>query len=82
VIELGLMPTAAATLLWNWGMARVPASNAAVFVNLEPVVGAILGMILFREAFGVLSIAGGVLIVVSSVVVSLRPVRSRSPRLS
>lgn len=77
VIELGLLPTTLATLLWNWGVARVPASRAAVFVNLEPAVGAILGVVLFRDAFGALSIVGGAAIVASAAVMSLRPVSAR-----
>jgi drug/metabolite transporter (DMT)-like permease len=72
VAAMGVLATAIATLLWNWGLARVPASQAGVFVNLEPVVGAILGVLLFGDAFGVWSVAGGVLIVGAAVVVSLR----------
>jgi drug/metabolite transporter (DMT)-like permease len=69
---LGLLATALATVLWNWGLSRVPASQAGVFINLEPVVGAILGVLLFHDAFGVASMLGGVLIVGAAVVVSRR----------
>lgn len=69
---MGFLATAVATLLWNWGLARVPASQAGVFINLEPVVGAILGVLLFRDVFGLASIAGGVLIVLAAVIVSRR----------
>ncbi|MEO7085732.1 MAG: DMT family transporter [Gemmatimonadaceae bacterium] len=69
---MGILATAVATLLWNWGLARVPASQAGVFINLEPVIGAILGVLLFRDVFGVASIVGGVLIVLAAVVVSRR----------
>jgi drug/metabolite transporter (DMT)-like permease len=43
-IGQGLLDTASTTLLWNWGLKRVPASQAGIFVNLEPLVGAILGV--------------------------------------
>jgi len=69
---MGFLATAVATLLWNWGLARVPASQAGVFINLEPVVGAILGVVLFRDVFGFASIMGGALIVLAAVIVSLR----------
>jgi drug/metabolite transporter (DMT)-like permease len=72
VIVMGVIGTAAATLLWNWGLARVQASRAGVFVNLEPVVGALLGVMIFHDRFGVLSIVGAVSIVVASVAVSMR----------
>jgi drug/metabolite transporter (DMT)-like permease len=72
VAAMGVLATAIATLLWNWGLARVSASQAGVFVNLEPVVGAVLGVVLFGDTFGVWSVAGGVLIVAAAVVVSLR----------
>jgi drug/metabolite transporter (DMT)-like permease len=44
VAEQGLLAIASTTVLWNWGLKRVPASQAGIFVNLEPLVGAILGV--------------------------------------
>ena len=72
VAAMGILATATTTLLWNWGLQQVPASQAGVFVNLEPVVGAILGVALFHEAMGVLAILGGLLILAAAVVVSRR----------
>jgi drug/metabolite transporter (DMT)-like permease len=72
VAAMGILATATTTLLWNWGLQQVPASQAGVFVNLEPVVGAILGVILFHEAMGVFAIVGGLLILGAAVVVSRR----------
>jgi drug/metabolite transporter (DMT)-like permease len=63
----GLLATTTATLLWNWGVARVPASEAGVFVNLEPTIGALLGVLIFGETLGWPGIAGGVLIVGAAV---------------
>ncbi len=59
----GLLATALTTLLWTWGLTRVPAARAGVFINLEPVVGAILGVVLLHESLGPTAIVGGVLIV-------------------
>ena len=72
VITMGIVGTAATTLLWNWGLARVPASQAGVFVNLEPVVGAILGVLIFHDHFGVVSILGATLILGASIAISMR----------
>jgi drug/metabolite transporter (DMT)-like permease len=72
VAVMGVLATATTTVLWNWGLGQVPASQAGVFINLEPVVGAILGVALFGESMGALGVAGGLLIVGAAVVVSAR----------
>ncbi len=72
IITMGVVGTAATTLLWNWGLSRVQASQAGVFVNLEPVVGAILGVLVFHDRFGVLSVVGAALILSASVAISMR----------
>jgi len=68
----GLLATAGAYLAWNWGFARVPASRAGVFLNLEPVVGTLLGVAVLGERLGVMAIIGGMLIVGSAVHFSRR----------
>lgn len=70
VIAQGLLCTTAATLLWNWGLARVPASAAGVFVNLEPLVGALLGVALFGDVLGWAAVVGGALVVGSTLLLS------------
>lgn len=72
VAEQGLLATASTTLLWNWGLKRVPASQAGIFVNLEPLVGAMLGLALLHEALGIIALAGGVLIVAGAVYFSYK----------
>ena len=63
----GLCATTAATLLWNWGVARVPAAEAGVFTNLEPALGALLGVVVLGEALGWTGLAGGALIIGAAV---------------
>jgi drug/metabolite transporter (DMT)-like permease len=72
VVAQGLLATAGAYLCWNWGLAHIPASRASVFLNLEPVVGAILGMAVLHERLGPMAIVGGVLIVSAAVFFSVR----------
>jgi drug/metabolite transporter (DMT)-like permease len=66
----GLLCTAASTLLWNWGIHRVPASRAGVFLNIEPAVGAILGVELLGDRLGPGTWIGGALIIAAAVVLT------------
>jgi len=56
----------------RWGVACVPASRAGVFLNLEPLVAALLGVLVLGEAWGLGTVVGGALIVGAAVVVSRR----------
>jgi drug/metabolite transporter (DMT)-like permease len=63
----GLLCNAAAMLLWNTGMHRVPASRAGVFLNIEPALGSILGVKLLGERLGPLAWVGGGLILAAAI---------------
>jgi drug/metabolite transporter (DMT)-like permease len=63
----GLLCTATTTLLWNWGMHHVPASRAAVFLNIEPALGSALGVWLLGDTLGPLTWVGGALILTAAV---------------
>jgi drug/metabolite transporter (DMT)-like permease len=69
----GLLCTAATTLLWNWGMHRVPASRAGVFLNIEPVLGSVLGVKLLGDQLGPWAWAGGVLLIGAALTLTTRP---------
>jgi drug/metabolite transporter (DMT)-like permease len=58
-----LLCTTAATLLWNWGGSQVPAAQAGRFVNLEPALGALLGVMVLGETLGWGGMAGGAIII-------------------
>ena len=68
----GLLATVAAYLCWNWGLSRVTASRAGVFLNLEPLVGTLLGVLILHETLGTLAALGGVLILGPAVFFSTR----------
>jgi drug/metabolite transporter (DMT)-like permease len=70
VLALGLVCTAVTFMLWNWALERFPASRAGVFINIEPVVGALLGVTLLRESLGLGALLGGLLVLVAAWVVS------------
>ncbi len=70
VAASGLLCTAASTLLWNWGIHRVPASRAGVFLNIEPALGSILGVTLLGEHLGPGAWVGGALIIAAAVILT------------
>jgi len=70
VAASGLFCTAAATLLWNWGIHRVPASRAGVFLNIEPALGSILGVGVLGERLGYGAWIGGALIIAAVIVLT------------
>ncbi len=70
VLAMGLLCTALTFTLWNWALQRVPAGRAGVFVNLEPVVGVVLGALLFHDALSAFTLTGGLLVLLAAGVVS------------
>ena len=57
------MITALGYVVWNWALARVPAPRAAIFLNVQPIVGVLLAMLLLGEPVTIFTIAGGLLVV-------------------
>jgi drug/metabolite transporter (DMT)-like permease len=72
VIGSGVFVTAATTMLWNWGLTVVPATQAGIFLNLEPAVGALLGVTLLNERLGAVAMLGGALIVGTAIMFTRR----------
>jgi drug/metabolite transporter (DMT)-like permease len=63
----GVLCTATTTSLWNWGMTQVPASQAGVLLNMEPLLGSLLGVFVLSEKLGPSAWAGGGLILASAI---------------
>ena len=64
ILFLGGLVTLGAFGLYNWAMSRIPASRAAVFINMVPVAAVALGWIMLGESLSVVqSIAAGGVIV-------------------
>jgi drug/metabolite transporter (DMT)-like permease len=62
--------------LFAFGQSRVSPEVAGAFVNIEPLVGAIAGVVAFREPVGFAQIAGG-LAIVAGIGLSSLPLRAR-----
>ncbi|MGD0799034.1 MAG: EamA family transporter [Acidobacteriaceae bacterium] len=77
----GLLCTAATTLLWNWGLTQVPASQAGVLLNMEPLIGSLLGVFLLHETLGPSARLGALLILAASLVITTRS-RTTTPNNS
>jgi drug/metabolite transporter (DMT)-like permease len=62
-LYLAVVITAFGYLLWNWVLARVSAPQVAIFVTVQPIGGAVLGVLLLHEPLTVFTVGGAVLIV-------------------
>jgi drug/metabolite transporter (DMT)-like permease len=63
---MGVLCTATTTLLWNWALQTVPASRSGIFLNLEPLIGAGLGIMVLRESLRWPVPVGGSLIIAAA----------------
>jgi drug/metabolite transporter (DMT)-like permease len=63
----GIFCTASSTFLWNWGLGRVPASQAGVLLNFEPLIGSLLGVSLLHDHLGPTAWIGGLLILAAAI---------------
>ncbi len=71
-IALALVGTILPFWLFAYGQARVAPEFAGAFVNLEPLVGAVVGWVAFANPVGVWQIVGA-LTVIAGILISLRP---------
>lgn len=71
VLGQGVVSTLLATAAWQFGAARLGAASAGVFINIEPLMGAGIGVALFGDHLTLALAAGGLLILVGSFVVVL-----------
>jgi drug/metabolite transporter (DMT)-like permease len=77
----GVLCTALTTLLWNWGMTQVPASQAGVLLNMEPLIGSVLGVVVLQERLGAWAYVGGGLILAAAVTLTTHPKASHAAEI-
>jgi drug/metabolite transporter (DMT)-like permease len=70
VLFLGVLGGAVAFLLWTWALVRLTPTQVAVYVNLNPVVAALLGVLLLAERRSGLFVLGFVAVVTGVLLVS------------
>ncbi len=61
-----VFPSVVSYLAWNEGVRRVGPGQATAFYNMLPVFGALIGVLLLGEAFGMAQLLGGGLIIAGS----------------
>ena len=71
IVGQGVFSTLLATAAWQYGSARVDSASAGVFINIEPLMGAVLGVSLFGDHLTLALALGGALIVAGSLTVVL-----------
>ena len=71
VVALALAGTLAPFTLFAFGQSRVSAEVAGAFLNLEPLVGAIAGAVVFGDPVGLAQVAGGLAILAGIALSSL-----------
>jgi len=62
-LYLGVVITAFGYLVWNWALARVEASRVAAFITVQPIAGALLGVLFLHEPLTAFTLAGGAFVV-------------------
>lgn len=71
VLAQGVLATLLATAAWQYGASQVGAASAGVFINIEPLIGAACGVLLFGDHLTAALLAGGALIIGGSLAVVL-----------
>lgn len=71
IVGQGVLSTLLATACWQYGLARMGSATAGVFVNIEPLMGSIIGVLFFGDRLTPALIGGGILILAGSFVVVL-----------
>jgi drug/metabolite transporter (DMT)-like permease len=72
IIYLGIFPAAIAYVLWNYALARMPASILSSFLYLAPVLAMAIAWVWLGEFPTVLTIVGGAVAIVGVVVVQTK----------
>ncbi len=76
-IGVALFSTALPYFFYTWGLARMEAGKAAILVAVEPLVGALIGILVFCEDHGLPKLLG-ILLILSAIVVLNLPEKRRS----
>jgi drug/metabolite transporter (DMT)-like permease len=72
IVYLGIFPAAIAYVLWNYALARMPASILSSFLYLAPVLAMAIAWVWLGELPTVLTIVGGVVAILGVVVVQTK----------
>ncbi|WP_156290493.1 DMT family transporter [Oceanobacillus salinisoli] len=68
---LGFLPTAAAYIIYTYGLQKTEASKASILSTIEPVVATIIGISIFKEPFSTIQMIG-MICIISAVIILQR----------
>ena len=71
LLAQGLLGTLAATACWQYGVAAIGPARAGVFINIEPLIGSLIGVTLFGDHLTITLALGGLAIIAGSLAVVL-----------
>lgn len=72
VIYLGIFPAAIAYVLWNYALARMPASLLSSFLYLSPVLASLIAWLWLGEVPALLTLVGGAIAILGVVLVQTK----------
>jgi DME family drug/metabolite transporter len=75
-LELGLVATALAYILFTRALTRLPVSHGATLSLAEPLTATLLGVVVLHETLALVQLAGGVLVAAGLVTLATAPERS------
>lgn len=70
-VGIGLCSTVLPYFLYTWGLERMESGKAAILVAVEPLVGAVVGMLVFHESRNAVKLVGIALILTAIVLLNL-----------
>src|SRR4029078_4756367 len=77
-LYLGVVMTGLGYLVWNWALERVSAARAAIYLNVQPLVGTLLGVVWLGDPFSPYTPVGGGLVIAGlSLALTGRPASRR-----
>lgn len=71
-VGIGIISTVLPYFFYTWGLKYLESGKAAIFVAVEPLVGAILGMTAYHEEHGIIKILGIMLIMSAIIILNIK----------
>ena len=72
VVYLGIFPAAIAYVLWNYALARMPASLLSSFLYLSPVIASLIAWLWLGEVPALLTVLGGAIAILGVILVQTK----------
>ncbi len=69
-IYLGIFPAAIAYALWNYAVARAPASRASAYLYAMPLIATLLGVIFLKEFPSIIDLTGGLITLMGAAMIN------------